>query len=188
MRTFALDEHARNHADHAPAGLQHRIRDDTHEPEAPAAVHQRDAALRQRAPHLLGRARVARPRPGRGAAEHADRTRHECPLRSGHAARRYEMADTRVSTAATMVSARPISNTGSSNTPGMMGRFQRNNMQERPTICRMVLSLPMPLTFTLPRLPISAIHSRNAEMAISRPMMTMAESTRMARTDSGRSV
>ena len=46
-------------------------------------------------------------------------------------------------------------------------------MQDRPTICRMVLYLPSWLTLTLPRWPISAIHSRSAEMAISRPMMTM---------------
>ena len=61
-------------------------------------------------------------------------------------------------------------------------------MQDRPTICRMVLYLASWLTFTLPRWPISAIHSRSAEMAISRPMITMEHSTRMTRTVSARSV
>ena len=82
------------------------------------------------------------------------------------------MADSSVRNAATTVSTRPISKIGSE-MPGRIGRFQRNNMQDRPTICRMVLYLASWLTFTLPRWPISAIHSRSAEMAISRPMMTI---------------
>ena len=40
---LALDEHARNHADDAPAGGQRRVGDDAHEPELAAAVDQREA-------------------------------------------------------------------------------------------------------------------------------------------------
>ncbi len=49
------------------------------------------------------------------------------------------------------------------------------------TICTVVLTLAMPMTATCARSPISAIHSRSAEMAISRPMMmvvTTANTTR----------
>ena len=52
MRALALDEHARNHAHHAPAGLQHGVGHDAHEAELAAAVDQRDARARQRRAHL----------------------------------------------------------------------------------------------------------------------------------------
>src|SRR5690349_1111147 len=187
MRTFTFDEHARDHAHHSPAGIEHGIGDDAHEPELAAAIHQRETGLRERLAHVFRRARVARPRTRRGTAEHADRADHPEPRRSGHAARIYEIAEISVRNAAMTVSTSPISKTGS-DTPGKIVRFQRNNMQDRPVICRMVLYLASALTLTLPRWPISAIHSRSAEMAISRPMMTMEHRTRMARTDSGRSV
>ena len=53
---LALDEHARDHADDPPAGLQRGVGDDAHEAEPPAAVHQRDARLRQRRAQLARRA------------------------------------------------------------------------------------------------------------------------------------
>lgn len=46
-------------------------------------------------------------------------------------------------------------------------------------ICAAVFSLPMVATATLPRLPICAIHSRNAEMVISRPIIIIANSARV---------
>ena len=45
------------------------------------------------------------------------------------------------------------------------------------TICTTVLSLPIMCTATLRAAPIWAIHSRNAEIAISRPMMISATNT-----------
>ncbi len=48
MRALALDEHARNHAHHAPAGREHGVGDDAHEPELAATVNQREAGVRQR--------------------------------------------------------------------------------------------------------------------------------------------
>src|SRR2546429_9391133 len=44
---------------------------------------------------------------------------------------------------------------------------QRYSISDRPMICRMVLYLPSCETATLRRAPISAIHSRSAEMVIS---------------------
>lgn len=42
------------------------------------------------------------------------------------------------------------------------------------TICKVVLIFPIYDTATLVRFPSSAIHSRNAEITISRPMITIA--------------
>ncbi|MNT56380.1 hypothetical protein D3C72_1936710 [compost metagenome] len=45
------------------------------------------------------------------------------------------------------------------------------------TICTVVLTLPIMCTATLLLAPICAIHSRRADMAISRPMMMSATNT-----------
>ncbi len=47
-------------------------------------------------------------------------------------------------------------------------------MKPMPNIWNTVLILPAQLTFTLARSPIVAIHSRSAEIVISRPMMIIA--------------
>ena len=52
-----------------------------------------------------------------------------------------------------------------------------NSRKGIATICDTVLSLPIMCTATLLEAPICAIHSRNAEMAISRPMMISATNT-----------
>src|SRR6202035_665089 len=58
--------------------------------------------------------------------------------------------------------------------PSSFCLYSRN---ERPTICMMVLYLPHTDTLMRPRAPISAIHSRSADTAISRPMITTATMT-----------
>ena len=47
MGQLAIDEALRDDADHLAAGRQGRVRDDAHEPDAAAAVHDADAALGQ---------------------------------------------------------------------------------------------------------------------------------------------
>ena len=59
---------------------------------------------------------------------------------------------------------------------GSISRSSSYSRQEMAIIWKMVLSLPMPDTATRARSPTSDIHSRNAEMAISRPMMIAAAS------------
>src|SRR5450830_461271 len=59
-------------------------------------------------------------------------------------------------------------------TPSKGPSNSRNGMA---TICTVVLSLPIMCTATLLEAPIWAIHSRRAEMAISRPMMIKATKT-----------
>src|SRR3546814_18065337 len=62
-------------------------------------------------------------------------------------------------------------------TPWKGRQYSRQGMA---TICAAVLNLPSQCTATLPLAPILAIHSRKAEMVISRPIMLSAikESTR----------
>ncbi len=47
-------------------------------------------------------------------------------------------------------------------------------MNAMPNICSVVLTLPANDTWTLARSPIVAIHSRSADIVISRPMMIIA--------------
>src|ERR1700693_6383355 len=59
----------------------------------------------------------------------------------------------------------------------MPNRSCRYSSIDKPTICMMVLYLAKIVTFMRLRAPISAIHSRSADTAISRPMMTTATMT-----------
>jgi len=52
--------------------------------------------------------------------------------------------------------------------------FSLNSNRLIATICTMVLILPIQATFTRPLWPMADIHSRNADIAISRPTMTAA--------------
>ena len=56
-------------------------------------------------------------------------------------------------------------------TPNMRPSYSRKGMA---SICTVVLTLPIMCTATLLLAPICAIHSRSAEIAISRPMMIAA--------------
>ncbi|UOV02027.1 hypothetical protein MUU73_01695 [Pseudoxanthomonas mexicana] len=66
---------------------------------------------------------------------------------------------------------RPIQISSSACRPGV----DAYSRQDSATICTMVLILPSAATFTVARWPSSAIHSRNADTAISRPTMTAAQ-------------
>jgi hypothetical protein len=46
MPDLAIDQHLRNHADDAAAARQRRLGERAHQTDAPAAVHEREAALR----------------------------------------------------------------------------------------------------------------------------------------------
>ncbi|KRA42937.1 hypothetical protein ASD72_12795 [Pseudoxanthomonas sp. Root630] len=88
------------------------------------------------------------------------------------------MPDHRVSRAAMASSQSPSTNThrpiqmsDSCCEPGV----DAYSRQDSATICTMVLILPSAATFTVARWPSSAIHSRSADTAISRPTMTAAQ-------------
>src|SRR6476469_1335717 len=106
-------------------------------------------------------------------------TRPSSARKTGHAARRYSYPDHSVSSAAIASSQSP---TWKTNDPihgmgcGGFAGLIAYSRQNKATICAIVLILPTVATATRARWPSSAIHSRNAETAISRPTITAAHS------------
>ncbi len=66
-------QEARDHADHPTALLERRVRENSHQSDAAAAVYQRPAAARDLAPDGMRSLRVNRIDARRGTAEDADR-------------------------------------------------------------------------------------------------------------------
>src|SRR5690606_6568210 len=100
--------------------------------------------------------------------------------RTGQAARRYAHPDHRVSSAAPPSSQSPTWNSGTPiqmSVPGCSGYrgLIEYSRHDSATIWAVVLILPMVATLTVARWPSSAIHSRSAETAISRPTITAAQ-------------
>ena len=65
MADLALHQRARDHADHAAAGGERRVRHAAHQAGAAAAVDELPAALRDAAPHCGGGRGEGRVRPSR---------------------------------------------------------------------------------------------------------------------------
>src|SRR5690606_40158667 len=82
-----------------------------------------------------------------------------------------------VSSAAIASSQSPTWNTGSPIQMPAVERFglTEYSRQDSAIICAVVLILPIIATFTIARWPSSAIHSRSADTAISRPTITAAQ-------------
>nr|WP_235438552.1 hypothetical protein [Xanthomonas campestris] len=96
----------------------------------------------------------------------------------GHAACRYWKPDHNVSNAAiarVQYPAWKIRLPSQISCVGICPGVTEYSKQSNATICAVVLTLPIIATRTLARWPISAIHSRNADTAISRPTMTAAQ-------------
>ncbi|MNR44918.1 hypothetical protein D3C85_1637170 [compost metagenome] len=73
VRQFLLAQETRDHADHAAAGGQRRIRGDAHQADIAAAVHQGDVTLRQRPAKLARRLLVSGTRALVGTTKQANR-------------------------------------------------------------------------------------------------------------------
>src|SRR5690606_38144883 len=100
-------------------------------------------------------------------------------LRAGHAARRYRTADHRVRSAAAASIQSPMWKIGppsqGSGRGGSLSGVTAYSRHSSAIICTTVLILPIAATFTVALWPSSAIHSRRADTAISRPTITAAQ-------------
>jgi len=81
VRHFLVCQCLRNHADHVPTGVEHRIRQLAHQSDVAAAVDEAESPYRQDAAELLRQFDVLLIGPWTGSAEHTDTSHPNCSPR-----------------------------------------------------------------------------------------------------------